>query len=99
MCVLYAVGQYWYVRDQVGFQTSTMKLGKNRNESVPHCFARAGLTAGGNSNSIGASQGPNSPLCSTRSIGLTQLRSFGGDMPPHDDTLACGPSMSYASAS
>ena len=60
---------------------------------------RAGFTAGGRSISIGASHGPNSPLCSTRSIGFTMLRSFGGDIPPHDDTIPCGPSISYASAS
>ena len=45
------------------------------------------------------SHGPKRPLWSTRSIGFTMLRSFGGDMPPHDDTIPCGPSISYASAS
>ncbi len=43
---------------------------------------------------FGRSHGPNSPLRSTRSIGLTISRSLGGDMPPHDDTMLCGPSRS-----
>ena len=47
----------------------------------------------------GRSQGPKRPLWSTCSIGLTMLRSFGGDMPPHDDTMPWGPSSSYANAS
>ncbi len=47
----------------------------------------------------GRSHGPNSPLRRTRSIGLTMFRSLGGDIPPHDDTMLCGPSISYASAS
>ena len=42
----------------------------------------------------GRSHGPNRPLCSTRSMGLTMLRSFGGDMPPQDDTIECVPLMS-----
>ena len=42
----------------------------------------------------GRSHGPNRPLRSTRSIGLTMLGSFGGAMPPHDDTMPCGPSIS-----
>jgi len=76
-------------------QISTMKLGKKWNESTPHTRLRAGLTAGGSSMSMGRSHGPNSPLRSTRSIGFTMLMSFGGDMPPHDDTIPCGPSSWY----
>ena len=82
------------MRYQFGFQTSTMKLGKNRNESSPQAGWRAGFTAGGRSPMSGPSHGPNRPLRSTRSIGFTMLRSFGGDMPPHDDTMPWGPSIS-----
>ena len=86
---------------QFGFQISTMKFGKNTNESMPHALWRAGLRPGGSSSRpmSGASHGPNRPLRSFRSIGLTMLRSFGGDWPPHDDTMPCGPSSPYASAS
>ena len=76
-----------------------MKFGKNTKLSTPHAFDRAGFTAGGCSNSMGFSHGPKRPLCSTRSIGFTMLRSFGGDMPPHDETMPWGPSSSSASAS
>ena len=76
-----------------------MKFGKKWNESMPHTGDRAGLTDGGRSISMGRSHGPNRPLWTTRSIGLTMSRSFGGDIPPHDDTIPCGPSSAYASAS
>ena len=65
-----------------------MKFGKNTNESMPHVGCRAGLTVGQLVDvDVGRSHGPNRPLRSTRSIGLTMLRSLGGDMPPHDDTM------------
>ena len=43
----------------------------------------------------GRSQGPNSPLRSTRSMGLTISRSLGGYIPPQDETMPWGPSMPY----
>ena len=73
-----------------------MKLGKKTNESIPHDGWRAGFTPVGSSARFtpsGLSQGPNNPLRRTRSIGLTVLMSLGGDMPPHDETMPCGPSM------
>ena len=67
-----------------------MKFGKNRNESMPHGCDRPGLSPGGSSSEpmSGVSHGPNMPLRSTRSIGLTIIGSFGGAMPPHDDCIA-----------
>src|ERR1700730_2402439 len=72
----------WEVRNQPGSQISSMKLGKKCHESIPHCGIRFGLTPGGSSASFsmtsGLSQGPNSPLRSTWSIGLTIDMSEGG---------------------
>ena len=81
---------------QFGFQISTMKLGKKRNESSPHAWWRAGFSPSGSSSSpmSGASHTPKRPLRSTRSMGFTIDSSFGGAMPPHDDTMPCGPSAS-----
>ena len=42
----------------------------------------------------GRSQGPNRPLRSTRSIGLTMLGSLGGAMPPQEEIIECGLSSS-----
>ena len=86
---------------QFGFQMSSMKLGKKRKESMPHLGSRVGFTAGGNSSSpmSGASHGPNKPLRRCRSIGFTMFRSLGGAMPPHDETMPCGGSITYAIAS
>ncbi|XES00161.1 hypothetical protein HEP87_58545 [Streptomyces sp. S1D4-11] len=38
----------------------------------------------------GRSQGPNRPLRSSRSIGLTIEGSFGGAMPPQDEIIEWG---------
>src|ERR1022692_3241207 len=89
------------MRYQFGFQMSTIKFGKNKKESTPHDGWRAGFRPGGSSSSpmSGASHGPKRPLCNARSIGFTMLRSFGGDMPPQDETIPCGPSILYFKAS
>ena len=73
-----------------------MKFGKKTNESMPQDGWRAGLMPGGSSSMpmSGASHGPNRPLRSSCSMGLTMRRSLGGDMPPHDDTIEWGPSTS-----
>nr|CRL82517.1 hypothetical protein CPGR_05739 [Mycolicibacter nonchromogenicus] len=42
----------------------------------------------------GLSHGPNSPLRSTRSNGLTMDRSGGGAWPPQVDWRLCGPANS-----
>ena len=42
----------------------------------------------------GLSQGPNSPLRSTWSMGLTMLMSTGGDWPPQVEIIACGLAIS-----
>ena len=64
---------------------------------MPQAGERAGLTPAGRGSSpsmSGRSQGPKRPLRRTRSIGFTMVGSFGGAMPPHDDTMPCGPSIS-----
>ena len=55
------------MRYQFGSHTSSMKFGKNTNESTPHAGWRAGLSAGGSSSRpmSGLSHGPNRPLRST----------------------------------
>ncbi len=73
-------------------------FGHTMNVSVPHARWRAGLTSGGRFSLLliasGLSHGPNRPLRIAFSDGLTMLGSFGGAMPPHDDTTECGLKMS-----
>ena len=40
----------------------------------------------------GRSHGPNNPLWTALSIGLTMAGSFGGAIPPHEETMPWGPS-------
>ena len=54
-------------------------------EGTAHCDLVRRLAVG-----VGRSHGPNSPLPSTRSIGLTMPGPRGGDIPPHDDTMPWG---------
>ena len=72
-----------------------MKFGKNRNESTPHARCRAGFTAGGSSSMpMSARPTARTARCAARARSASPCsRSFGGDMPPHDDTMPCGPSM------